>query len=403
MSSATTLSRPASANKIAQTAIYYSAFIALGLASASLGPTLGGLAQHTHTRLSEISFIFSARGLGYLIGSLVGGRVYDRWPGHVVMVGVLVVMAAMLALAPVIPLLWLLTMVLLVLGMGEGAMDVGGNTLLMWLHRNEVGPFMNGLHFFWGVGAFLSPIIVAQAVLISGDITWAYWMLAVLMLPAVIGLLRLPSPAIQASRQASESRQVNHVGLVVLIALFLFLYVGAEGSLGGWIFTYTVALGLSGQTVAAYLTSVFWGSLTAGRLLSIPLATRLQPRSVLLMDLAGCLISMSIILLWPNSLTAVWVGVIGTGLAMASIFPTTLSLAESRMHITGQITSWFFVGASLGGMTMPWIIGQLFESIGPHVTMLTITADLALMAGVFAAMMLAARKADSPAGVTQEV
>jgi len=299
----------------------------------------------------------------------------------------------MLALAPVIPLLWLLTMVLLVLGMGEGAMDVGGNTLLMWLHRNEVGPFMNGLHFFWGVGAFLSPIIVAQAVLISGDITWAYWMLAVLMLPAVIGLLRLPSPAIQASRQASESRQVNHIWLVVLIALFLFLYVGAEGSLGGWIFTYTVALGLSGQTVAAYLTSVFWGSLTAGRLLSIPLATRLQPRSVLLIDLVGCLIGMSVILLWPNSLVAVWVGVIGTGLAMASIFPTTLSLAESRMHITGQITSWFFVGASLGGMTMPWIIGQLFESIGPRVTMLTIMADLVLMAGVFVAMMLSARRA----------
>ncbi len=356
-STTTTFTRPASANKLAQTAIYYAAFIALGLASASLGPTLGGLAQHTHTRLSEISFIFSARALGYLIGSFVGGRVYDRWPGHVVMVGVFVVMAAMLALAPVIPLLWLLTAVLLVLGMGEGAMDVGGNTLLMWVHRSEVGPFMNGLHFSWGVGAFLSPIIVAQAVLISGDITWAYWMLAVLMLPVVIGLLRLPSPVAQANRHVSEPGRVNHVLLVVLIAMFLFLYVGAEGSLGGWIFTYTVALRLSSETAAAYLTSAFWGALTAGRLLAIPIAARLRPRSVLLMDLAGCLVSMGIILLWPTSLVAVWVGAIGTGLAMASIFPTTLSLAESRLHITGQITSWFFVGASLGGMTVPWIIG----------------------------------------------
>lgn len=392
-STTTTYTQPVRVNKIAQTAVYYAAFIALGLASASLGPTLGGLAQHTHTRLSEISFVFSARALGYLIGSFVGGRVYDRWPGHVVIVGVLVVMAAMLALTPMMPLLWLLTAILLVLGMGEGAMDVGGNTLLMWVHRNEVGPFMNGLHFFWGVGAFLSPIIIAQAVLISGDITWAYWMLAVLMLPVVIGLLRLPSPVAQASSQVSESKRVNHVLLVVLIALFLFLYVGAEGSLGGWIFTYTVALRLSSEAAAAYLTSAFWGSLTVGRLLAIPIAARLRPRSVLLIDLAGCLMSMGIILLWPNSLVAVWVGAIGTGLAMASIFPTTLSLAESRMHITGQTTSWFFVGASLGGMTVPWIIGQLFESIGPRVTMLTITADLMLMAGVFVAMMLSARKA----------
>ncbi len=393
--SSMTAAQPARTDKIAQTAVYYAAFIALGLASASLGPTLGGLAQHTHTRLSEISFIFSARALGYLIGSVVGGRIYDRWPGHGVMVGVFVVMAAALALTPAIPLLWLLTAVLLVLGMGEGAMDVGGNTLLMWVHRSEVGPFMNGLHFFWGVGAFLSPIIVAQAVLVSGDITWAYWMLAVLMLPAVIGLLRLPSPAPQPSHLVSESRRVQHILLVILIALFLFLYVGAEGSLGGWIFTYTVAMRLSSETAAAYLTSAFWGSLTAGRLLAIPLAARLRPRSVLLMDLAGCIISLGLILLWPNSLAAVWVGAIGTGLAMASIFPTTLSLAESRLHITGQVTSWFFVGASLGGMTVPWIIGQLFEPVGPYATMLTIMVDVVLMAGVFVAMMLAARKASA--------
>src|SRR5512136_2201657 len=231
MSSTTTaVTRPANANKLAQTALYYAAFIALGLTSASLGPALGGLAQHTHTRLSEISFVFLASRLGYLIGSFVGGRIYDRWPGHIVMVGVFIMMAAMLALAPVIPLLWLLTAVLLVLGMGQGAMDLGGNTLLMWVHRSKVGPFMNGLHFSWGVGAFLSPIIVAQAVLISGDITWAYWVLAVLMLPVVIGLLRLPSPAAPASRHASQPGRVNHVLLVVLIAMFLFLYVGAEGS-----------------------------------------------------------------------------------------------------------------------------------------------------------------------------
>ncbi len=183
------------ATRLAQTAVYYIAFVALGLASASLGPTLGGLAEHTRTRLNEISFLFMARSLGYLAGSFVGGRVYDRWPGHMIMAGILVAMAVVLALAPMMPLLWLLTAVLLVLGMGEGALDVGGNILLMWVHRSEVGPFMNGLHFAWGLGASLSPIIVAQAVLRTGDITWAYWTLAVLMLPVIIGLLRLPSPA----------------------------------------------------------------------------------------------------------------------------------------------------------------------------------------------------------------
>ena len=383
----------ADAGQISKTIGYYVAFVSLGLAGAVLGPTLLGLAEHTHSRRDEISFLFVANSLGYLAGSLIGGRLYDRVPGHPVMAAALIFVAVTLALAPIAPLLWLLAGVFLLLGLVTGALDVGGNTLLVWVHGHRVGPFMNGLHFFWGLGAFLAPIIIALVIGSSGDITWAYWMLAVLMLPVIAGLLRLPSPVPQPSSQVSESKRANHLLLVILIASFLFLYVGAEGSLGGWIFTYTVALRLSSETAAAYLTSAFWGSLTAGRLLAIPIAARLQPRSVLLIDLAGCLISMGIILLWPRSLAAVWIGAIGTGLSMASIFPTTLSLAESRLHITGQMTSWFFVGSSLGGMTVPWIIGQLFEPVGPFATMMTITTALALMVGVFVAMMLAARKA----------
>jgi len=378
-------------DRVAKTVVYYAAFIALGLATASLGPTLSGLAQHTRTRLSEISFLFAARALGYLIGSLVSGRLYDRAPGHWVMGVALICMAVMLALAPVMPILGLLTVVMLILGMSEGGVDVGGNTLLVWVHRGQVGPFMNGLHFFFGVGAFLAPLIIAQAILMSGDVTWAYWALAVLALPAAVGALRLPSPPHQSSVPASRTGSVS-ASLIILIVLFFFLYVGAEASFGGWIFTYTITLGLSSQAAAAYLTSAFWGALTVGRLLAIPMATRMRPRSILLIDLIGCLISVGFILLWPGSLTAVWLGALGTGLAMASVFPTTISLAESRMNITGQVTSWFFVGASLGGMTVPWTIGQLFESIGPRVTMMTILADLVLATGVFVALMLTARQ-----------
>lgn len=81
---------------------YYAAFISLGLFSASMGPTLPGLAQHTGARLSEISFLFSARSLGYLLGSLISGRLYDRLAGHRVMAGVLLGMAAMMILVPLV-------------------------------------------------------------------------------------------------------------------------------------------------------------------------------------------------------------------------------------------------------------------------------------------------------------
>ena len=376
-------------DRISKTIGYYAAFIALGLVAASLGPTLPDLAAHTQTQLGEISFLFTARALGYLLGSFLGGRLYDRVSGHSLMAAALIVMATMAALTPLLSLLWLLTAVLLILGMAEGTVDVGGNTLLVWVHRHQVGPFMNGLHFFFGAGAFLSPIIIAQTVLVSGDIIWAYWVLALMMSPVAIWLLRLPSPTAQTVSQGDPvgGRRIDHL-LVALIALFFVLYVGAEVGFGGWIFTYAVALNLSSETTAAYLTSAFWGALTLGRLLSIPIAVRVRPRFILLGDLVGCLASVGIILLWPNSLTALWLGAFGLGFSMASIFPTMISLAERRMTITGRISSWFFVGASAGSMSLPWLIGQLFESVGPRVMVFTVLVDLIVAVFIFAGVML---------------
>ncbi len=365
---------------------YYFAFIALGLVTASLGPTLPDLAEHTQSQLSEISYLFTARSSGYLIGSFQSGRLYDRLPGNPVAGFAMITMATMMVLVPMLPLLWVLLMAMLVLGLAEGALDVGGNTLLVWVHRHRVGPFMNALHFFFGVGAFLSPIIISQAVLISGDINWAYWTLALFILPVGAWLFRLPSPAAPAQSENQQGAKANH-RLIAWIVVFLFLYVGAEVSYGGWIFTYTVRKGLSGERVAALLTAAFWGALTLGRLLTIPAAARVKPNTVLWSSLFGCLISVGAILLWPASLAAAWLGTLGIGASMAAIFPTTLSLAQRHMAISGQTTGWFFVGASSGGMFLPWLIGQFIETGGPLVAMIVIMTDMLVATAVMLAFI----------------
>lgn len=378
---------PQAAGKRSKTIGYYAAFIALGLLTASLGPTLPGLAENTRTHLSAISFLFATRSFGYVLGSLRGGRLYDRLPGHSVLAVVLLTMAATAAMVPFTSRLWLLAAVMFALGAAEGMLDVGANTLLMWLHGAEVGPYMNGLHFCFGAGAFLSPILIAQVLLRTDGIAWAYWLLALLVLPAFFWLVRLPSPSEPATSLDEPSGQPNHL-LAALVTLFLFLYVGAEVSLGGWVFSYATVKGLTGETVAAYLTSAFWGSFTVGRLLAIPLASRFRPSRILLLDLVGCLASMAVLVLWPDSLTMVWAGTLGVGFSMASIFPTTLSLAERRMRITGRVSGWFFMGAGIGAMSLPWLIGQLFESVGPHVLPWAVMIDLTIAVGVFVFLIL---------------
>jgi FHS family Na+ dependent glucose MFS transporter 1 len=206
------------------------------------------------------------------------------------------------------------------------------------------------------------------------------------MLPVAVWIFSLSSPASQRVSGDQRTEQINYP-LIVLIGIFFLLYVGAEVGFGGWIFTYVITLELMNETLAAYVTSAFWGALTVGRLLSIPFAARFRPVVILFSSLAGCLLSMGIMLLWLNSLVAIWVGAFGLGFSMATIFPTMLSFSGRRMTITGQVTGWFFVGASLGGMSLPWVIGQFFESIGPHVMMFAILAALIgaviVLTGVF--------------------
>ncbi len=377
---------------------YCAAFVALGLANASLGPTLTDLATNTRAALAQISYGFTARALGYLVGSVLGGRLYDRRPGNPVMGTTLLLMALSMALVPLIPVLWVLIAMLLLVGLFESVVDVGGNTLLVWIHGDEVGPYMNALHFFFGIGAFLSPIFVARALAAGSGVTWAYWTLALLIVPVAVAVLRLPSPSSPVREHTAPGEQPasvlrsTPVVLVTLIALFFFLYVGAEGSFGGWIATYAKTTGLGDATTAAYLTSVFWGAMTLGRLLSIPLAARLRPRTLLLGDLIGCLLSILVVIAWPGSSAALWIGTFGAGFSMASIFPTMISFAGRHMTTTGKTTAWFFVGGSSGGMLIPWLIGQWFESTGPQVMVFIILASLLLNLAMFGVIIRHVRK-----------
>jgi FHS family Na+ dependent glucose MFS transporter 1 len=350
------------------TLAYYIAFTMLGLTTAVTGPALPWLAEQTQSRIAQISLILVVGRLGYMTGSLLSGRGYDRFPGHHILSAVLMLMAAAAVMVPFISLLWPLLAVSFLLGIGQGGVDVGGNTLLVWTHGRKVGRVMNGLHFFWGFGSLAAPIAVALVFGATGTISWVYWSFALVMLPFAVWLWTLPSPSIRivSSDDRGERTPLLLVGLFV--AFFLF-YVGAQFSYGSWIFTYTTTLNLATATTAAYLTSAFWGFFTVGRLLGVGVSARLRSRTILYMDLLGCLLSMGVIVLWPESFTALWIGTLGLGLSMASIFPTTMTFAEERIHLTGKVTSWFIIGSGIGGMFLSGLIGQLFEPVGPRVTM----------------------------------
>lgn len=363
--------------KYITTAAYYLAFIHLGLTVAADGPTLLKLAEHTSSTLDQISLLFFFSSLGYLLGSLMGGRIYDRVPGHRFMASALVFLGLIIALVPVASSRWVLFAIVLILGWTKGAVDVGCNTLLLWVHNESVGPFMNGLHAFFGVGSFIAPLIVAWVMLVTKDIHWVYWLFAIVAFPIAIWIWNLPSPPARTVPAQHENASFPIFPVLVMVLCFV-LYVGGEAGYGAWIYTYAFTLNFGTEVTAAYLTSAFWGSFTLGRLLGIWVSTLARPVTILMIDFVGCVISLGVILLFKDSAEILWLGTILFGIAQASIFPTFLTLAEERMHITGTITGLFLVGAGLGGMVLPWLIGQAFVKISATAMMTLIFVNIVI-------------------------
>ena len=359
---------------IIATIAYYLSFIILGLTTAASGPSLLKLAEHTASALDVISLIFVFSSFGYLVGSFFGGRAYDRFSSHKLMSLTLIVVAVTCIFIPISESLTVLLFAMLLNGMAAGILDVGCNTLLLWTHGEKAGPFMNGLHFFFGVGSLIAPLLFAQVLLMTGDIQWLYWSFAILSLPLIIWLWPLQEPK-HGGRTEEATNTFFPVFPVLVMAILFFLYVGLELGFGNWVYTYALTLNLETEISAARLSAAFCGAFTFGRLLGVWVSTRLHSKTILFMDIIGCAISIAIIILWKDSNTALWTGTIGLGISMASVFPTLIMLAGERMHITGTITGWFLVGSGAGSMLLPWLIGQVFVFTGPQAmtTVLLIT------------------------------
>ena len=359
------------------TGAYYLSFIVLGLTTAASGPSLLKLAEHTSSEIDRISLIFVFGSLGYLIGSFLGGRAFDRLSGHKLMAFTMLIIGIASAVIPVARSLEALLFAMFLSGLASGTLDVGANTLLVWMHGEKAGPFLNGLHFFFGVGSLIAPILLAQVLLKAGDIHWLYWTFTIVSIPIMLWLWFLPEPKHAHTEETLSS--VFPITAVALVMVMFVLYVGLELGFGNWIYTYALTIGLEDEITAAYLTSLFWGSFTFGRLIGIWVSTRLRSKTILFIDIVGCAVSTILILIWKDSSIALRIGTFGLGISMASIFPTLIMLAGERMQITGTITGWFLVGSGAGSMLLPWLIGQIFAKTGPKSMTTVLLIDLIVM------------------------
>ncbi|MCI0336434.1 MAG: MFS transporter [Acidobacteria bacterium] len=359
---------------MSKTILYSIAFIALGLGIGSLGPTLPALAAQTHVEMKQISNLFIARSFGTILGAWLIGRLYDRVSGHPLLAASLLISAIVLAMIPSASLLWMLFALSILLGLASASINVGGNMLIALVHGDGVRPFLSTMHFAFGLGGLLAPILVGLFVHRSDSLQITYRTLAFLTLPAALLILLSRSPVLQRLKGEDRPRPLP-ASMLGLFVLFFFLEVGAEASIIGWYFSYATEHRMESRT-AAQMNSAFWAAFTVGRLATIRLAMQFKEISIIMTNLCLTIILVASTLYLSSSPFVLWMGAIGLGLFVAPIFPNTFSYAQRRLGLSGRVTGWFLAGSSAGGMFWPWLIGQFFKSNGPRVLMWIVLLNL---------------------------
>lgn len=350
----------------------YVGFITIGLVSNIIGPMIPAIQSSIGMSYGQAGLILSGQFLGMLCTVLIGGYLSDRFGKKPYLLsGGVFLIAGLSGSALSHSYLALLAWTILT-GIGFGALEVGINALCADRSQDDRGTTMNLLHVFFGLGAIGGPVL-ATACLRLFNWRWAFGLSTILPLVVVLMLLPLQIPNVttftaNGTRRNTPFRQT----FLWAAGIAIFVYVGIEVSVYGWLPAFWNTAG--NRLVPASLTAtVFWFTLTLGRLITGRIADRIGLSKYLM---GTTVFTLTFALVWYLSPGPVWTlaTVLFLGLSLSGIFPTAMASATERFpQNTGSVAAFLSVFASLGGFLLPSGLGRLADFKGIEVFPLFIT------------------------------
>lgn len=375
--------------------IAYAAFIALGLMEGLLGVAWPSMRVTFELPLDALGILLLAATSGHIIASFSNGRILQLTGISTLLMLALTLRGSAFLTQSIAP-AWLLVVGVGFLGgIGAGMLDAGMNTFAAARFRPRL---LNWLHASFAVGASLGSLLMTA--LLSAGQNWrlGFGLLAGvnLVLAVVFAFTRnrwtLPHEALTADQPPPtkiRSRDTLKLPIVWISIATFALYTGLELGLGQWSFTLATESREIAEATAGVWTTLYWGSLTAGRIILgfIETNTERLVRLALILVVAGA--TLFALNLNPTFSLA---GLMMVGFGLAPVFPALIALTPLRIgadHASNAIG--FQVGAAgIGAAILPGLAGVLGDNYGLEVIALFFATAAVLL---FLAQETAARTA----------
>lgn len=382
--------------KIGLVILSFVAFVGLGMPDGLLGVAWPSIRGGFSIPLDALGMFLTALVIGYMTSSFFSGPVVTR-------LGVGKVLAISCALTGIalfgytlVPAWWMMVLLGVVAGFGAGAIDAGLNTYVA-AHFSE--GLMQWLHASWGVGITLGPIIMTLG--LGATETWhtGYRIVGGFQLfLAACFVLTLPmwsdndKPAAhdepkKLTDYKTPMGETMRQPRVWMSALLFFLYVGAEGALGTWIYTLlTESRGID-PTLAGFWAGSYWATFTVGRIIAGLFANRIGTNKLVIGGLIGALTG-ALLLVWNPSAAMNLLAVAIIGFSIAPIFPAMMSGTSKRVgeHFAANTIGMQMTATGLGTAVIPGVMGVIAKQVSLETIPLILLGVYAGLLGVYLAV-----------------
>jgi len=391
----TAVAAPASSTRLAL-AVVTSLFFMWGFVTVLNDVLVPHLKSIFDLKYAQASLIQSSFFLAYFIFSIPSAKLIDAVGYKKTMViGVIVMGLGALLFIPaaMVPSYPLFLAALMVLAGGITALQVAANPYVAVLGPSETASSrLNLSQAFNSLGTAIAPYLGGHLILsatakdmnavrqISADALQAYRVheaasvklpylvigLALVALGIVISLFTLPPLPGAEHHQGDVARSLWKCRHLVLGVVGIFIYVGAEVSIGSFLINYFSQsnIGNISELAAAKYVSFYWTGAMIGRFIGSAILQKARTGVVLGIAAlsASCLVFVSIL---SSGHLAMW-SIILVGLFNSVMFPSIFTLGIAELGpLTGD-GSGLLIMAIVGGAVIPFAQGSLADRIGLH-------------------------------------
>lgn len=225
-------------------------------------------------------------------------------------------------------------------------------------------------------GPWFGAVLILAAVSEAGSaksVQTPYLIIAAILILVALVFYKLKLPDIQEHIEASEDQQpfsiFTHKHLLFGV-LAIFLYVGAEVSIGSYLVNFFLQLGIDGMdtVTAGKMVSYYWGAAMIGRFVGAVLTRFVAPIYVLATN-SVLAVGMIVVAVSSVGEMAMW-SILAVGFFNSIMFPTIFTLAIRGLgEHTGRGSGYLCQGI-VGGAILPFLQGFAADAFSVQMSFL---------------------------------